>query len=113
MKGPSLFDPYFDIVEVTVYGQARFFNPPPVDAATEPSLGETPAAATAPAAAPDAAPKGGLDASQKAADTPKEETPAKEATPAKTEPAAPSDAAKPAATPSDAAKPDGTGAVLK
>ena len=28
-KGPSFFDPYFDIVQVTVYGQARFFNPPP------------------------------------------------------------------------------------
>ena len=28
-KGPSFFDPYFDIVEVTVYGQARFFKPPP------------------------------------------------------------------------------------
>ena len=42
-KGPSLFDPYFDIVEVTVYGQARFFNPPPEMPAAEPSPGETPA----------------------------------------------------------------------
>ena len=40
-KGPSYFDPYFNIVEVTVYGQARFFNPPPVSAAAEPSPGET------------------------------------------------------------------------
>ena len=30
--------------QVTVYGQARFFNPPPADAAAEPSPGETPAA---------------------------------------------------------------------
>ena len=30
-KGPTLFDPYFDIVQVTVYGQARFFNPPPAE----------------------------------------------------------------------------------
>jgi hypothetical protein len=50
-KGPSLFDPYFDIVQVTIYGQARFFNPPPTDAATEPSPGESvpaPVAAASP-----------------------------------------------------------------
>ena len=46
-KGPSLFDPYFDIVEVKVYGQARFYNPPPADAEVEPSLGETAAKAAA------------------------------------------------------------------
>ena len=45
-KGPSFFDPYFDIVEVKVYGQARFYNPPPADAEVLPSLGETAAAAT-------------------------------------------------------------------
>ena len=28
-KGPTLFDMYFDIVEVKVYGQARFYNAPP------------------------------------------------------------------------------------
>jgi len=44
-KGPFLFDPYFDIVEVKVYGQARFYNPPPADAETEPSLGDTAAKA--------------------------------------------------------------------
>src|SRR5271157_3121459 len=44
-KGPSLFDPYYDIVEVKVYGQARFYNTPPADAETEPSLGETAAKA--------------------------------------------------------------------
>jgi hypothetical protein len=47
-KGPSLFDPYFDIVQVTIYGQARFFNPPPADATIEPSLGQ---AASLPATA--------------------------------------------------------------
>ena len=53
-KGPSLFDPYFDIVEVTVYGQARFFKPPPVEATPEPSPGQVPtaAAASAPPATP-------------------------------------------------------------
>jgi hypothetical protein len=53
-KGPSLFDPYFDIVEVKVYGQARFYNPPPADTQSAPSLGETAAdadAASTPAAA--------------------------------------------------------------
>ena len=57
-KGPSLFDPYFDIVEVTVYGQARFFKPPPAEAASEPSPGAMPATAAtspAPTAAADAA----------------------------------------------------------
>jgi hypothetical protein len=40
-KGPSFFDPYFNIVEVKVFGQARFYNPPPEEPAAEPSLGET------------------------------------------------------------------------
>ncbi len=40
-KGPSLFDPYFNIVEVTVYGQARFFKPPPTEPAAGPSPGHT------------------------------------------------------------------------
>jgi hypothetical protein len=76
-KGPSLFDPYFDIVEVTVYGQARFFRQPPAEATPEPSPGQAPAAAaTAPAppataspdskattpAAADATSKGGVGA---------------------------------------------------
>jgi len=48
-KGPSLFDPYFDIIQMTVYGQARFFNPPPAQPAAEPSPGETAAAPVPPA----------------------------------------------------------------
>ena len=72
-KGPSLFDPYFYIVEVKVYGQARFYNPPPADAEAEPSLGET----AAKAAATEEPTKG--DASNG--------EPAIKAEPAKTEPA--------------------------
>jgi hypothetical protein len=53
-QGPSLFDPYFDIVQVTVYGQARFFNPPPEEPAAQPSPGETAASSPAGAAAADA-----------------------------------------------------------
>jgi hypothetical protein len=57
-KGPSLFDPYYDIVEVTVYGQARFFNSPPEEPKPEPSPGETAAQpeASAPAATGSPAP---------------------------------------------------------
>jgi hypothetical protein len=36
----TLHDPYYNIVEVKVYGQARFFNPPPVDAPADPSQAE-------------------------------------------------------------------------
>jgi hypothetical protein len=45
-KGPSLFDPHYDILELKIYGQARFYNPPPADAETEaaPSPGEAAAA---------------------------------------------------------------------
>jgi len=51
-KGPSLFDPYYGVVQVTVYGQARFFKPPPVEESAEPSPGEAaaePAASRSPA----------------------------------------------------------------
>jgi len=76
-KGPSLFDPHFDIVEVKVYGQARFYNPPPADAGTEPSPGETAAKA-----AESAEPAKGDASSAEPAKT----EPAK-ALPVKTEPA--------------------------
>jgi hypothetical protein len=46
-KGPTLFDPYFDIVEVKLYGQARFYNPPPADAEVLPSLGDAATGAAA------------------------------------------------------------------
>jgi hypothetical protein len=76
--GPSLFDAFFDIVQVKVYGQARFFNAPPADAVADASSGDTATgAATAPA---DKAAKGGetqpktpaqADAGEKAAAPPK------------------------------------------
>ncbi len=56
-KGPTLFDPHFDIVEVKIYGQARFFNQPPAPETPEPSMGAAPDAAPAEKdAAKDAAP---------------------------------------------------------
>ncbi len=119
VKGPSLFDPHFDIVQVTVYGQARFFNPPPADEQAQPSLGDTaaaagPAASRAPAAAPAApgatgantatpptAPATGSALAKQpapAAEAPKAEAAA--AAPAKAEAPKP-DASKPAATKGD------------
>ncbi len=38
----SIHDPYFNIVEVTIYGQARFYNPPPPKTPAEPSQAEGP-----------------------------------------------------------------------
>jgi hypothetical protein len=35
VKGTELFDRYFNIVELTVYGRARFYNKPPEEEATE------------------------------------------------------------------------------
>ena len=59
----TIHDPYFNIVEVTVYGQARFYNPPPPAPPAEPS-----AAAPAPApATPEATPP--------ATETPKDAAP--------------------------------------
>jgi hypothetical protein len=51
-RGPSLFDPFFNIVQVKVYGQARFFNAPPADAAPPPSASDTAGAAAATSAEP-------------------------------------------------------------
>ena len=100
-KGPSLFDPYFDIVEVTVYGQARFFNAPPEEPQPEPSPGEAaaqpePGAAAAAPATPagqpaPAAPAGGTSPEAKS-----------EAAQPGAEAATP--AAKPAEAPAPAAK---------
>jgi hypothetical protein len=78
-KGPSLFDPYFDIVEVKVYGQARFYNPPPADAETEPSLGDT----AAKAASDNEPAKGDATTAEPAKTEPAKTEPA-EAAPAKT-----------------------------
>ena len=63
----SMHDPYYYIVEVKIYGQARFFNPPPAEAPVEPSQAEAekpadPAAATE----GDAPKKAGVEAEKKA-----------------------------------------------
>jgi hypothetical protein len=50
-RGPMLFDPHFDIVQVTVYGQARLFLPPPVEESAPPSPGQATLAVDAPAGA--------------------------------------------------------------
>jgi hypothetical protein len=73
---PPLHDQYFNIVQVTVYGQARFYNAPPPDEApaegtTSPGQPATPpaegaAAGTEPGAAP---------AKAETPETPKAETP--------------------------------------
>jgi hypothetical protein len=50
-KAVTLNDPYFNVVEVTIYGRARFFNPPPEAPAAEPASNapETPADVAKPA----------------------------------------------------------------
>ena len=82
-KGPSLFDPYFDIVEVKVYGQARFYNPPPADVEAEPSLGET----AAKAATTEEPTKGDASSGEPAIKAESAKTEPAKAEPAKTEPA--------------------------
>ena len=138
-RGPSLFDPYFNIVQVTVYGQARFYNPPPADAEAQaqPSLGEAPATPAAPGSeaekAPAAAATSGTEkagqpvatpaapANEKGATAAKDagSTPGADAKAPKAETKADSTPGKPAADPKAAApgggtvKPDGEGAATK
>jgi hypothetical protein len=106
-RGPSWFDPYFDVVDVTVYGQARFFLPPPVEAAAEPSPGQTAAAPAAGGTAPPAAASPAAGAAPPAAASPAgEQAPpaaAADSTPAKAAGTAADAAAKPAAEPEGAA----------
>jgi hypothetical protein len=80
----TIHDPYYNVVEVTVYGQARFYSPPPEEPAAEPSQSAAAAtvpaegtpAATAPAEAPKAAAEAPPAEAPKAGEaTPKEETP--------------------------------------
>ena len=54
-KGVSLFDPHFDIVQVKVYGQARFFSAPPAEAMAQPSQADAAADAAAAPGGPAAA----------------------------------------------------------
>lgn len=76
-KTYSIHDPYYYIVEVMVYGQARFYNPPPAEAPGQPSEA-APATAEATAKAEAPAP---------ATEAPKTETPTAEAQKTETEPA--------------------------
>jgi len=101
-KGPSLFYPYFDIVQVTVYGQARFFMPPPVEPAAEPSLGET---AAAPAAAVSPAPPAGPAAAAKGAPSQSPPGPSARPEPKSTAPKAAAGAAPKVEKDAAAAKP--------
>ncbi len=57
-KGPTLFDPYFNIVQVRIYGQARFFQPPPEAPPAKPSPGDVAGATDAGAPAGEPVPKG-------------------------------------------------------
>jgi hypothetical protein len=83
----SIHDPYFNIIEVKIYGQARFFNPPPAETPTEPSqAGETPTPAPAAEAekkaeaeVPKTETEAKPDAEPKKAEAAKEETPKPEA----------------------------------
>jgi hypothetical protein len=90
-KGLSLFDPYFDIWEVKIYGQARFYSPPPEGPAGETSPGETAADAskTEPAAgeAAKAEPAKTETAKAEPAKSEAEKTEPAKTEPAKTEPA--------------------------
>jgi hypothetical protein len=47
VKGTELFDRYFNIIELTVYGRARFYNKPPEEEATESAGDAAPAEAGA------------------------------------------------------------------
>ncbi len=106
----STQDPYFNVVEVTVYGQARFYNPPPPEPPAEPSVaaeGAAPAdAAKTDAAKTESMPEKGDAEPAKTDEAKKDEKPKDEA---KTEGDAPKkaeeDAAKKAEMP-DAAKKD-------
>jgi hypothetical protein len=129
-KGPTLFDPYFNIVQVTVYGQARFYNPPPADAESQPSLGDVAASPAAPGTSSGNAPAAAAPSSETekpAAPAPAEKgappAPGADAKSAEAEPGAgnaagnpaadkPADA-KPAGPGTDSAQPDNRGAAPK
>jgi hypothetical protein len=106
-SGVTIHDPYFNIVEVTVYGQTRFYNPPPPAPPAAPSVAaETPApAAPAAAEAPKTegdAPK--AEATKTEGDAPKAETPKAEGEAPKAEGEAPKAEPAPAPAPAPAPK---------
>jgi hypothetical protein len=96
-KGPSLFDPHYDILELKIYAQARFYNTPPADAETEaePSPGEAAAAKTEPA-------EKSSEKSEATGAEPAKTEPAK-AEPAKSEPAKTEAASNPESPKAEAA----------
>ena len=103
--GVTIHDPYFNIVEVTVYGQARFYNPPPPEPPAEPSAAAPAPAPATPEATPPAteAPKDAAPAPAPSGEAPKDEAPKDEA-PKDAAPApAPSGEAPKAEAPKDAA----------
>jgi hypothetical protein len=78
----TIHDPYFNIVEVTIYGQARFYNPPPPpEPAPEPSVAESAPPAASPEGTPPAteAPKAEGEAPKAEGEAPKAEAPKAEA----------------------------------
>ncbi len=102
-------DQYYNIIEVTVYGQARFYNAPPAPPEVQPSTAPateaptTEAVAPAPAGAPKV-PQTPQPESPKTEAPKVPETPAKAETPATAPPAAPGAAVTPEAP---AARSDG------
>ncbi|HEY2158495.1 MAG TPA: hypothetical protein VGH33_22885 [Isosphaeraceae bacterium] len=104
-------DMYYDIVEVTVYGQARFYNPPPPPPAAEPASPGAPATDAAKAEEPkkdeakkdEAKPEEAKAAEAKKAEEKSGEPKADEAS--KKEEAKPAEAKKEEAKPAEAAKP--------
>jgi len=109
VKGPSLFDPHFDIIQVTVYGQARFFNPPVADEQAQPSLGDSATGAAAsgtPAGTPTAQPASGATAGASSAAPATGSAEAKQQPSASQAPAATAKTAAPAPTKAETPKPD-------
>ncbi len=103
----KLQDPYYNIVEVVVYGQARFYNPPTKEEAApvESTLGADPAADSATKTEGEPASTDAPKASEPKADEPMVDAP-KSDTPKTGEPAK-SDTPKPEETPkTDAPKPE-------
>lgn len=107
--GRTIHDPYYNIIELNVYGQARFYNPPPAELPAQPSESAGAAVPTAegtPAAPADAA-AGAPAPGAPAPGAPAVGTPAPGGAPAPgaTAPGTPAEAAPAAGTPAPAAEP--------
>ena len=102
-KREPTFDAYYNFVEVTVYGQARFYNEPTPEAAEEASPGEASAEAGAEEAKPAEEPKADAAEASKA-EAGAEEPKAEEPKPAE-EPKVDAEAPKPEEAKPEEAKP--------